>query len=76
MLEDVGFGLNLLQIFVQHCATLLAQRCTMLASLEEQALTNAYNIVETLLLKVTEDDAVMAILLYEESITARVGMFN
>ena len=48
----------------------------MLASLEEQDLTIAYNIVETLLLKVTEDDAVMAILLYEESITARVGMFN
>lgn len=27
-------------------------------------------------LKVSEDDAVMAILLYEESITARVGMLN
>ena len=26
-------------------------------------------------MKVSEDDAVMAILLYEESITARVGMF-
>ncbi len=40
MLEDVGLSLNLLKIFVQHCATLLAQQCcTMLAS-SEQALTN------------------------------------
>ena len=35
MLDDVGFSLNLLKIFVEHRATLLAQqRCTMLVSLE------------------------------------------
>ena len=36
MLEDVGLSLNLLKIFVQHCATLLAQQCCkMLASFEQ-----------------------------------------
>ena len=40
MLDDVGptcwLHLNLLKIFVQHCATLLAQQCcTMLASFEQ-----------------------------------------
>ena len=39
MLEDVRLSLNLLKIFVQHCATSLAQQCcTVLASFE-QALT-------------------------------------
>ncbi len=42
MLEDVSLSLNLLKIFVQHRATLLAQQCcTMLASFE-QALINVY----------------------------------
>ena len=36
MLEDVGLSLNLLKIFVQHRATLLAQQCcTVLASFEQ-----------------------------------------
>ncbi len=36
MLDDVGLSLNLLKIFVQRCATLLAQQCcTMLASFEQ-----------------------------------------
>ena len=36
MLEDVGLSLNLLKIFVQHRATMLAQQCcTMLASFEQ-----------------------------------------
>ncbi len=39
MLEDVGLSLNLLKIFVQHRATLLAQqRRTMLASFEQAGL--------------------------------------
>ena len=44
MLEDVGLSLNLLKIFVQHGATLLAQRCTMMAAFE-QALIVAYKVV-------------------------------
>ena len=36
MLEDVGLSLNLLKIFVQHRARLLAQQCcAMLASFEQ-----------------------------------------
>ncbi len=36
MLEDVGLSFNLLKIFIQHRATLLAQQCcTMLASFEQ-----------------------------------------
>ena len=36
MLEDVGSSLNLLKIFVQHRATLLAQQCcAMLASFQQ-----------------------------------------
>ena len=36
MLEDVGLSSNLLKIFIQHRATLLAQQCcTMLASFEQ-----------------------------------------
>ena len=36
MLDDVGLSLNLLNIFFQHRATLLAQQCcTMLASFEQ-----------------------------------------
>ncbi len=39
MLEDVGLSLNLLKIFLQHCATLLAQQCcTMLASFEQASI--------------------------------------
>ena len=42
--EDVGLSLNLLKIFVQHRARLLAQRCcTMLASFE-QAFMSCFSI--------------------------------
>ena len=39
MLDDVGLSLNLLQIFVQHFATLLAQQCCMMLASFEQAFT-------------------------------------
>ncbi len=38
MLEDVGSNLNLLKIFVQHRAALLAQQCWMMLASFEQAL--------------------------------------
>ena len=37
MLEEVGLSLNLLIIFVQHCAILLAQQCCMMLASFEQA---------------------------------------
>ena len=39
MLEDVSLSLNLLKIFVQHRATLLAQQCCMMLASFEQAFT-------------------------------------
>ncbi len=39
MLDDVGLSLNLLKIFVKHCATLLAQQCCTVLSSFEQAFT-------------------------------------
>ncbi len=36
MLDDVGLSLNLLKIFVQHRATLLAQQCCMMLASFEQ----------------------------------------
>ncbi len=42
MLEDVGLSLNLLKIFVQHCATLLAQQCCMMLASFEQAFNRIF----------------------------------
>ena len=38
ILDDVGLSLNLVEIFVQHRATLLAQQCCIMLALFEQAL--------------------------------------
>ena len=45
-LEDVSLSLNLLKIFVQNRATLMAQQCCMMLASFEQALKTLYIILQ------------------------------